>query len=174
MEKLVNERLRRIHIVHEWLTEWGGSEDAIRVMLDCYPDARLFATINYLSDANRAKLGTRDIKTTYLQRAPFVAKRFWNYLPITPLAVEAHDVREANVIISSSHAFAKGVLTTAQQLHLSYVYSPMRYAWDLHHQYLADYRLDRGLKGLLARWMFHRLRQWDRQTVPSTHGIPSS
>jgi hypothetical protein len=65
------ERYRQIHIVHEWLTEWGGSEDAIRVMLDCYPDARLFATIDYLSDANRAKLGNRDIKTTVLATRAF-------------------------------------------------------------------------------------------------------
>ncbi|WP_413904387.1 hypothetical protein [Candidatus Skiveiella danica] len=75
MEKLVNERLRRIHIVHEWLTEWGGSEDAIRVMLDCYPDARLSATINFLSDATvpfkRAPGTSSDHLST---RMPFVEK----------------------------------------------------------------------------------------------------
>jgi glycosyltransferase involved in cell wall biosynthesis len=91
--------------------------------------------------------------------------RFWNYLPVTAMAVETHDLRAADIILSSSHAFAKGVLTTGEQLHVSYVHSPMRYAWDMHHQYLADYRLDRGLKGMLARYMFHRLRQWDRQTA---------
>ncbi|HSV46406.1 MAG TPA: glycosyltransferase, partial [Ramlibacter sp.] len=103
--------------------------------------------------------------TTFLQRAPGVQKRFWNYLPVTGLAVETHDVGAAQVIISSSHAFAKGVITRADQLHVSYVYSPMRYAWDLHHQYLRDYKLDRGLRGMLARYMFHRLRLWDRQTA---------
>jgi glycosyltransferase involved in cell wall biosynthesis len=79
--------------------------------------------------------------------------------------VESHDVRGSEVIVSSSHAFAKGVLTTAEQLHVSYVHSPMRYAWDLHHQYLEDYRLTSGAKGLLARYVFHQLRQWDRQTA---------
>lgn len=155
----------RISVVHEWLTEWGGSEDVTRLMLDCCPQAKLYATIDYLSQENRARLGNRPIQTSFLQHAPLVRKRFWSYLPVTGLAVESHDLRVADIIVSSSHAFAKGVLTTAQQLHISYVHSPMRYAWDLHHQYLADYKLDRGLKGLLARYMFHRLRIWDRQTA---------
>lgn len=161
----MNNHSPKIHIAHEWLTEWGGSEDVVRAMLQCLPDATLSATINFLSAENRARFKVADIQTTFLQHMPFVEKRFWNYLPLTPLAVESLDLSHADLIVSSSHAFAKGVLTTAQQLHLSYVYSPMRYAWDLHHQYLADYRLDRGLKGLLARWIFHRLRQWDRQTA---------
>ena len=152
-------------VVHEWLTDWGGSEDVTRAILACLPQARLFATIDFLSRQDRARLGAPEISTTFLQRAPGARKRFWNYLPLTPLAVETHDLREAQVIVSSSHAFAKGVLTTAEQLHVSYVHSPMRYAWDLHHQYLADYKVGRGLKGLIARQIFHRLRLWDRQTA---------
>jgi glycosyltransferase involved in cell wall biosynthesis len=154
-----------IHIAHEWLTEWGGSEDVVRAMLECLPEATLSATINFLSTENRARFKTADIQTTFLQRMPFVEKRFWNYLPLTPLAVESLDLSDADIIISSSHAFAKGVLTTAEQLHISYIHSPMRYAWDLHFQYLRDYGLDTGIKGHLARWMFHRLRLWDRQTA---------
>lgn len=157
--------MMKVAFVHEWLTEWGGSEDVTRLMLDCFPGSSLSATINFLSAKNRARLNVADIQTTFLQRAPFVEKHFWNYLPLTPLAVESLDLRGADVIVSSSHAFAKGVLTTAEQLHISYVHSPMRYAWDLHHQYLADYKLDRGIKGALARYMFHRLRMWDRQTA---------
>ncbi|MBC5782798.1 glycosyltransferase [Ramlibacter sp. USB13] len=155
----------QVRYVHEWLTEWGGSEDVTRAMLQALPGAALHATIDFLSEANRAKFGGVPIRTTFLQQAPWARTRFWNYLPVTPLAVETHDLRGADVIVSSSHAFAKGVLTTAEQMHVSYVHSPMRYAWDLHHEYLADYRLDRGAKGLLARYMFHRLRQWDRQTA---------
>lgn len=156
---------RRIAVVHEWLTDWGGSEDTLRQMLQCYPQADLFATIDYLKEADRVKLGARSIRTTWLQRAPMVRKRFWNYLPVTALAMETHDAGAADLIVSSSHAFAKGVLTHANQLHLSYVYSPMRYAWDLHQEYLRDYGLERGVKGLLARYMFHRLRAWDRQAA---------
>jgi glycosyltransferase involved in cell wall biosynthesis len=155
----------RVACVHEWLTEWGGSEDSVRAILECYPQARLYATIDYLSAADRPRFGERTINTTFLQGAPWVRTKFWNYLPLTALAVERHDVSEADMVISSSHAFAKGVLTRAEQLHVSYVYSPMRYAWDLHHEYIRDYKLDRGLRGVLARYMFHRLRMWDRQTA---------
>jgi glycosyltransferase involved in cell wall biosynthesis len=156
---------RRVACVHEWLTEWGGSEDCFRLILQAYPQALAYATIDYLSPADRERMGSREIHTTFLQRAPAVRKRFWNYLPVTALAVEGHDLGDAQMVISSSHAFAKGVLTRADQFHASYVYSPMRYAWDLHHQYLRDYKLDHGLKSLLARYLFHRLRRWDRQTA---------
>jgi glycosyltransferase involved in cell wall biosynthesis len=162
---MMGDRTRpRVEYVHEWLTDWGGSEDVVRAMLDTVPGQTLFATIDFLKEADRRKFGGISIRTTFLQNAPWARQRFWNYLPVTPLAVETHDLRDADLIVSSSHAFAKGVLTTGEQLHISYVHSPMRYAWDLHHQYLADYGLQRGLKGSLARYIFHRLRVWDRQT----------
>lgn len=155
----------RVNYVHEWLTEWGGSEDVTRAMLCALPAAALHATIDFLTPENRARFGSVPIHTTFLQRVPFARTRFWNYLPLTALAVETHDLRGAQLIVSSSHAFAKGVLTRADQLHVSYVHSPMRYAWDLQQQYLKDYGLERGPKGLLARYLFHRLRRWDRQTA---------
>lgn len=155
----------RVAYVHEWLTEWGGSEDVVRAMMQAVPASELFATIDFLSEAQRARLGGPPARTTFIQRLPWARTRFWNYLPLTPLAVETHDARAADIVVSSAHACAKGVLTTGEQLHVSYVHSPMRYAWDLHHQYLHDYGLDRGLKGLLARAVFHYLRQWDRQTA---------
>lgn len=161
----VGESPRAMAFVHEWLTEWGGSEDVTRLMLRCFPQAELFATIDHLRESDRHRLGASSIRTTFLQRMPRVASRFWNYLPITALAVESHNLTAADLIVSNSHGFAKGVLTTGPQLHVSYVQSPMRYAWDLHHQYMSDYELDRGMKGVLARWMFHRLRMWDRQTA---------
>jgi glycosyltransferase involved in cell wall biosynthesis len=154
-----------IACVHEWLTEWGGSEDVVRAMLACYPQAELHATIDFLSSSDRARLGERKIHTTFLQRAPWAKTRFWNYLPLTPLAVEGHDISAADVVLSSSHAFAKGVIPRSDQLHVCYVHSPMRYAWELREEYLRDYRLDRGLKGALTRYLLHRLRLWDRQTA---------
>jgi len=166
-ESMVSERdgAPAISFVHEWLKEWGGSEDVTRLMLRCYPAAQLFATIDKMAEGDRARLGATSIRTTFLQRMPWVATHFWNYLPMTAMAVESHDLTRADLIVSNSHAFAKGVLTTGPQLHISYVQSPMRYAWDLHHEYMADYKLDRGVKGMLARWLFHRLRIWDRQTA---------
>jgi glycosyltransferase involved in cell wall biosynthesis len=155
----------QIACVHEWLAEWGGSEDCARAILRCYPQAQLYATIDFLSPRDRERLGAGASRTSILNLATWVCTTFRNYLPLTGLAVEGHNVGPADMIISSSHAFAKGVPTRADQLHVSYVYSPMRYAWDLHQEYLRDYRLNRGIKGMLARYMFHRLRMWDRQTA---------
>lgn len=152
-------------MIHEWLTDWGGSEAVTAAMLDVLPDARLYALFDFLADADRKRLGSRPIRTTFLQHLPGMRRRFWYWLWLMPMAVERIDTRECELIVSSSHAFAKGVLTSAEQCHVSYVHSPMRYAWDLHHDYLDDYGLNSGIKGLAARAMFHRMRQWDRSTA---------
>ena len=81
-----------------------------------------------------------------------------------PLAIEQIDVSKHDVVLSSSHAVAKGVLTGPDQLHISYVHSPIRYAWDLQHQYLKEAKLDKGLKGLLAKYLLHKIRMWDVRT----------
>ena len=85
-----------------------------------------------------------------------------------PLAIEQLDVSNHNVILSSSHAVSKGVLTGPDQMHICYVHSPIRYAWDLQHQYLKESGLDRGLKGMLAKWLLHKIRIWDCRT---TNGV---
>ena len=152
-------------IVHEWLTDWGGSESVTAELLDLQPQAKLYALFDFLTEEHRTRLGQHSITTTFLQSLPGMRERFWYWLWLMPTAIESLDLREHELILSSSHAFAKGVLTNSEQLHLSYVHSPMRYAWDMHHEYMADYGLDQGLKSLLARRMFSRLRQWDRQTA---------
>src|SRR5437868_15230941 len=85
-------------VVHEWLADWGGSEDVTCAILRSLPQARLYATIDFLSDADRARLDGRPVTTTWLQRAPFVRRNFWKYLPITPLAVESSDLGDARMI----------------------------------------------------------------------------
>jgi glycosyltransferase involved in cell wall biosynthesis len=82
-----------------------------------------------------------------------------------PLAVEQLDLSGFDIVISSSHAVAKGVLTGPDQLHVSYVHSPLRYAWDMQHEYLREAGMARGLKSLLTRWLLHRLRLWDVRTA---------
>ncbi|WP_051107349.1 glycosyltransferase [Curvibacter lanceolatus] len=154
----------RIAISHEWLSSWGGSEDVVRAIVEIFPSSHIYAIIDFLSDLDRRKFCGAPISTSFIQNLPFAEKWFWNYLPLMPMAVEGVDLSDYDVIISSSHAFSKGVLTNAQQMHVSYVHSPMRYAWDLHFQYLQDYRLERGVKSILARWIFHKLRVWERQT----------
>ncbi|HCD7697046.1 TPA: glycosyltransferase, partial [Klebsiella michiganensis] len=95
----------------------------------------------------------------------FFEKKYQSYLPLMPLAIEQLDVSKHDIILSSSHAVAKGILTGPDQLHISYVHSPIRYAWDLQHQYLREAGLSKGLKATLARWLLHKIRIWDCRTA---------
>lgn len=156
---------QRTALVHEWLDDWGGSESVLVEISRCFLRPDLFALIDFLPTEARARINHGRLTTTFIQSLPLARSHFWYYLGLMPLAIEALDLRDYELIVSSNHAVAKGVLTNAEQLHLSYVHSPMRYAWDLHHEYLADYGVDKGLRGWLARLMCHRLRQWDRQTA---------
>ncbi len=155
----------KIALVCDWLVTYAGAERALEAILHCFPQADLFAVIDFLPPEQRAFLQHKPVTTTFIQKLPFAKKRYRSYLPLMPLAIERLDVSGYDVVISSSHAVAKGVRTTEKQLHLSYVHSPMRYAWDLRDQYLREAGLDRGVKGLLAKYMLHRLRRWDVRTV---------
>jgi glycosyltransferase involved in cell wall biosynthesis len=156
----------RVAIVHEWFSTIAGSERVVEQMLLLFPGADLFAVY-----ANPEVLqGTeflrgRHVQTSFIQNLPRASKSFRSYLPLMPLAVEQLDLSAYDLIISSSHAVSKGVLTGPDQLHISYVHSPVRYAWDLQHQYLKESGLDHGIKGLLAKWMLHKIRLWDYRTA---------
>ncbi|MEF8723086.1 MAG: glycosyltransferase [Candidatus Accumulibacter delftensis] len=154
-----------IAVIHDWLNDWGGSEAVTAAILETAPQAHLYALFDFLAAEDRARFGSRSIETTFLQALPGMRKRFWYWLWLMPLAVERIDTRGYELVISSSHAVAKGVLTGAEQCHVSYVHSPMRYAWDLYQDYLDDYGLRTGIRGLVAHAMFYRLRQWDRGTA---------
>jgi glycosyltransferase involved in cell wall biosynthesis len=155
----------KIAVVHEWLHEWAGSEQVLASILEVLPGADLFALVDFLSDSDRERINGKRATTTFLQRFPFARSRLEWYLPLMPLAVEQLDLSAYDLIVSSSHAVAKGVITGPDQIHLSYVYSPMRYAWDLQHQYLKLGGLDRGLTGIAARFTLHYLRLWDTRTA---------
>lgn len=134
-------------------------------LLTVYPDAHLFSVCDFLPEAERAFLKGGSPTTTFIQKLPGAAKRYRNYFPLMPLAIEQLDLSAYDLILSSSHAVAKGVLTGPDQLHISYIHSPIRYAWDLQHQYLRESRLDHGLKGWLAKWLLHKIRLWDLRTA---------
>lgn len=159
----------KIAIVHEWLGTYAGSERVLEQLLAIYPAADLFAVVDALPAEERAFLGDRRPKTTFIQRLPGARKRFRAWLPLMPLAMEQLRLTDYDLVISSNHAVAKGVLTGPDQLHVSYVHSPMRWAWDLQHQYLAESGLTSGLKGRLAgpvvRLMLHYLRGWDQRSA---------
>jgi glycosyltransferase involved in cell wall biosynthesis len=155
----------RVAIVHEWLDTYAGSERVLEQLLLAWPEADLFAVCDFLPEAERGFLGGRRPRTSFIQRLPFARSRFRAYLPLMPMAIEQFDLSGYDLVLSSSHAVAKGVLTGPGQLHISYIHSPMRYAWDLQHQYLRESGNDRGLRGAVARWMLHRLRIWDRASA---------
>ena len=151
----------RIAVVHDWLVDYAGSERVLAEILRCLPQADLYTLVDRMPAAQRAPLGGRVAHTSFLQHMPGIAKHLAWYLPLMPVAIEQFDLTGYPLVISSSHAVAKGVIVAPDALHLSYVHSPMRYAWDQQFEYL---RSEHGLKGLLLRWLLHRLRIWDHRT----------
>jgi glycosyltransferase involved in cell wall biosynthesis len=158
----------KIAIVHEWLAGFTGSEKVLEQLLLLYPDADLFCVADLLTAEDRAFLRGRAMRATFIQRLPFVRKHYRMYIPLMPLAIEQLDLGSYDLVISSSHAVAKGVLTGPGQIHICYCHSPIRYAWDLQHQYLRESGLDKGVPGALARLLLHYLRLWDTRTA---HGV---
>ena len=155
----------RIAVVHDWLVDYAGSERVLAEILRCLPQADLFALVDHMPAAERAPLGARRATTTFLQGMPGVARHLAWYLPLMPAAIEQLDLTGYDLVISSSHAVAKGVIVAPDALHLSYVHSPMRYAWDQQFEYLRAEHAEGGLKGLLLRGLLHRLRIWDRSSA---------
>lgn len=158
----------KIAIVHDWLVTCAGAERVLEQLLLLHPKADLFSVVDFLPDGQREFLQDKRTSTSFIQNMPFARTRYRQYLPLMPLAIEQLDLSGYDLIISSSHAVAKGVLTGPDQLHICLCYSPMRYAWDLQHQYLQESGLTKGLKGWLAKAVLHYLRIWDTRTA---HGV---
>jgi glycosyltransferase involved in cell wall biosynthesis len=155
----------RVAIVHDWLVTYAGAERALEQMLICYPDADIFCAVDFVPAKDRAFLRNRPVTTTFIQKLPFARTKYRHYLPLMPLAIEQLDLSAYDLVISSSHAVAKGVLVSPDQLHICLCYTPIRYAWDLQNQYLTEAGLNTGVKGWLARWLLHRIRIWDVRTA---------
>lgn len=155
----------KVAFVHEWFNTWAGSEKVLEVMLSVFPDASVFSLIDVMADEHRKAIGGGRIQTTFLQKIPYIKNFYRSTLPLMPLAIEQLDLSGYDLIISNSHAVAKGVITGPDQLHISYCYSPMRYAWDLQEQYLRESGIERGVRSMLARYFLHKLRIWDQQSA---------
>lgn len=149
-------------LVHEWLTPkaTGGSELVVQEILN-HIEADLYALIDFESINPESYLYGRKIGTTFLQKFPLARNGVQKYLPLLPLAIEQLDLQQYDVILSSSHAVAKGVLSNPYQLHICYCHTPMRYAWDLTFDYLNSSQVGRGWQGAISRYLLHQLRQWD-------------
>jgi glycosyltransferase involved in cell wall biosynthesis len=154
----------RIAVVHDWLVTYAGAERVLEQMLLLFPHADVFTTVDLLPEDSRGFLGNATIHTSFLDRLPLLRRRHRTLLPLMPIAVEQFDLSRYNLVISSSHAVAKGVLTGPDQMHISYCHSPIRYAWDLQHEYLRHSGM-RGLKGIIARALLHYVRNWDSRTA---------
>jgi len=159
----------RVAIVHDWLVTYAGAEKVLEQIVACFPEADLFSLVDFLDD--RSFLRGKPVTTSFIQKLPLARTKYRTYLPLMPLAIEQLDVSAYDVVISSSHAVAKGILTGPDQVHISYVHSPIRYAWDLQHQYLQQSKLTSGLKSAMARLILHYIRNWDIRTANSVDGF---
>lgn len=155
----------KIAIIHDWLVVYAGAEKVLEQIVSAFPEADIFSVVEFLPQESKGFIKNKAVQTSLIQKLPFAKSKYRSYLPLMPLAVEQFDLSSYDIIISSSHAVAKGVLTGPDQLHISYVHSPIRYAWDLQHQYLKESKLDSGLKGWLAKLILHYIRLWDLRTA---------
>ncbi|HMQ75914.1 MAG TPA: glycosyltransferase [Flavobacteriales bacterium] len=151
----------RIALVHDWLAVQGGAERVTRELIDLF-DPDVFALVDFLTpEARQEVLAGRRARTTFIQHLPFARTHFRSYLPLFPMAIERLDLRGYDLVLSASYAVAKGVRTHPGQVHLSYIHTPMRYAWVMEDDYLRDHGMH-GVKGFILRRVLNRLRQWDR------------
>ncbi|WP_170825697.1 glycosyltransferase family 4 protein [Halomonas caseinilytica] len=155
----------KIALVHDWLVTYAGAERVVEQIVALYPSVDIFSVVDFLPAERRGFLQGKKARTSFVQKLPFANRKYKSYFPIMPLAVEQLDVSDYDLIISSSHAVAKGVITGPDQLHICYCHSPVRYAWDMQHQYLKEAGLMKGPKSWLARWYLHKIRLWDLRTI---------
>lgn len=156
----------KVAIVHDWFAGYAGSERCVQSFTNIFPDADVFVLFNFLTEEEQ-KIVVKNKKpiTSFVQNLPFARSNHRKYLPLFPYAIEQFDLSEYELIISSSHAVAKGVLTNPEQVHICYCHTPIRYAWGLTHQYLKESNLTSGLKGLFAKSVLHYIRMWDAATA---------
>src|SRR3972149_4108799 len=145
--------MRKTALVYDWLISHGGAGKGLEAIYASYP-----GPVHTL-----VKKGDwfEEVKTSYIQKLPFATKLYRNYLPFFPHAIERFDFSGYDLILSSSHAVAKGVKKHAGQLHICYCHTPVRYAWGKKGAYLRDLR---GAKKFLAKKVLHRLRKWDLES----------
>ncbi|CAB3758229.1 glycosyltransferase family 4 protein [Paraburkholderia solisilvae] len=164
----------RVAIVNDWLVTYAGSERVLEQIIAMWPDADLFSLVDFFPDEHRGKLLGKHAKTSFIQHLPRARTAYRSYLPLMPLAIEQFDLSGYDLVISSSHAVAKGIITGPDQVHVSYVHSPIRYAWDLQHEYLQQAGMTKGLKSWIARSVLHYVRMWDLRTVPGVDAFMSN
>lgn len=149
-------------LVHDWFYTNGGAEKVVHSIGNIWDDLDYYSLIDFLNEKDRDFiLKGKKSNTSFIQKFPTAKKNHRKFLQFFPKAIESFNLNKYELVISSSSSIAKGVLTNQNQLHICYCHSPMRYAWNLYHEYLEDKNLTTGLKGWYARRVLHKLRTWD-------------
>ncbi len=147
----------KVAIVHDWLTGFRGGEVVLEALLDLFPQADLF-TLLYIPNCCSEKIENRKIYTSFIQHLPFKKKWYRHYLPLFPTAIEQFTFENYELVISSSHCVAKGVIVPPDVPHISYIHSPMRYVWDMYKVYFPGKNI---LERLIIPYFANYLRMWD-------------
>src|SRR5215467_4056248 len=159
-------RDKKVAIVHDWCPSFRGGERVLAQLSKLFPGAEIFTLFDFLPrDVKDEFFAGVAFHTSGANRLPMVEKFYRSLFFVCPFLIEQFDVTAYDGVISSSAAFARGVLTRPDQPHLCYVHSPIRYAWDEQFSYLQQAKLGYGPKGLLFRYLMHRMRIWDSRTA---------
>jgi glycosyltransferase involved in cell wall biosynthesis len=153
----------KVALVHDWLTGQRGGEKVLEVLAEIFPRAPIY-TLFHFKGSQAEIIESREIRTSFVQRLPFLKSKYRHYLPLFPLAVELFDLGGFDLVISSSHCVAKGAIPPPDGLHVSYIHSPIRYAWNQYFAYFAPERLSFFSRRLIPP-VLHRLRVWDESSA---------
>lgn len=151
------QRNLKVALVHEWFTDITGSEKVLEAIYKLFPGP-IYTLIKNNSSVKQTIFSHAKIYTSFLQNIPKIEKFYRNFLFLFPLAIEQFDLSDYDLIISSSHSVAKGVLVNPDQIHICYCHTPMRYAWFLSREYIKNLNI---ITLLIAKPIFHYLRMWD-------------
>jgi glycosyltransferase involved in cell wall biosynthesis len=152
-------------LIHDWLVSLGGAEKVLDAIFSIYPSS-IYTLVKQEECFRKASFADAEIITSFIQKLPFALRNHRNYLPFFPSAIESFDVSDFDVILSSSHAVAKGIRVREGQFHVCYCHTPMRYAWDLQDEYMSHLS---GIKERLAKWTLSYLRKWDVGNLDTVH-----
>jgi len=148
-------------LVHDWYYVSGGAEKVVNSFNNIWDDFDHFALVDYLDNKDRSFiLNGKKAKTSFIQNLFTAKSNHRKFLQFFPYAIEQFNLSEYDLVLSSSASVAKGALTNQNQLHICYCHSPMRYAWDLYHEYLNESGF-KGLKAIYAKYVLHKMRNWD-------------
>ena len=149
----------KVAIVHEWFTSMRGGEKVVATLLKLFPQADVYALLHKKGSVD-AIIESRGVRTTFIDRLPFKNTRYPYYLPLFPTAIETFNLKDYDLVISSSHCVAKGVRVGPNTLHISYIHTPMRYVWDMYENYFHPQRLNWVTRRLIPLFANY-LRMWD-------------